>query len=161
MKVLGLGEHIHGKIKDSTLATLGAAAQFGGDVDVLLIGPEAAGAGADAASIAGVSKVLIAADAGLEHELAESVAPLLVKFRDGYDALLASSTTTGRNVAPRVAAGADGRVGRGARRGATRPDPLVPGGAAAGGDLPDPRADRHAQGAACRHRRPRTRRRRS
>ena len=104
MKVLVLGEHVHGKIKDSTLATLGAAAQFGGDVDVLLIGPEAAGAGADAASIAGVSKVLIAADAGLEHELAEAVAPLLVKLMDGYDALLASSTTTGRNVAPRVAA---------------------------------------------------------
>ncbi len=104
MKVLVLGEHHNGKVKDSTLATLGAASQFGGDVDLLLIGPEASGASADAASVAGVSKVLVAADAGLEHELAEAVAPLLAKLMDGYDALLASSTTTGRNVAPRVAA---------------------------------------------------------
>jgi electron transfer flavoprotein alpha subunit len=104
MKVLVLGEHTNGKVKDSTLATLGAAAQFGGEADLLLIGPDAGGASADAASIAGVSRVLVAADAGLDHELAEAVAPLLAKLMDGYDALLASSTTTGRNVAPRVAA---------------------------------------------------------
>ena len=29
MKILVLGEHAHGKVKDSTLATLGAAAKLG------------------------------------------------------------------------------------------------------------------------------------
>jgi electron transfer flavoprotein alpha subunit len=104
MKILVLGEHAHGKVKDSTLATLGAAARLGGETDLLLIGSEAQGAADDARTIAGVSKVLVAADAALDHELAESVAPLLHRLMDGYDVLLASSTTTGRNIAPRVAA---------------------------------------------------------
>jgi electron transfer flavoprotein alpha subunit len=44
MKILVLGEHHNGKVKDSTLATLGAAASLGGDTDLLLIGSEASGA---------------------------------------------------------------------------------------------------------------------
>jgi electron transfer flavoprotein alpha subunit len=104
MKILVLGEHHNGKVKDSTLATLGAAAKLGGDTDLLLIGSEAAGASADAQSVAGVSKVLVAADSALDHELAETVAPLLHRLMESYDVLLASSTTTGRNIAPRVAA---------------------------------------------------------
>ena len=104
MKILVLGEHNDGKVKDSTLATLGAAAKLGGDVDLLLTGSQAQGAAEDAKTIAGVSKVLVAADAALDHELAEAVAPLLARLMDSYDVLLASSTTTGRNIAPRVAA---------------------------------------------------------
>lgn len=104
MKILVLGEHHNGKVKDSTLATLGAAARLGGETDLLLIGSDAQGAATDAQSIAGVAKVLVAADSALDHELAESVAPLLARLMEGYDVLLASSTTTGRNIAPRVAA---------------------------------------------------------
>jgi electron transfer flavoprotein alpha subunit len=104
MKILVLGEHHDGKVKDSTLATLGAAAKLGGETDLLLIGSDAQGASANAATVDGVSKVLVAGDAALDHELAESVAPLLARLMDGYDVLLASSTTTGRNIAPRVAA---------------------------------------------------------
>jgi electron transfer flavoprotein alpha subunit len=104
MKILVLGEHHNDKVKDSTLATLGAAAKLGGDTDLLLIGTQASGAAADAQGIAGVSKVLVAADPALDHELAETVAPLLHRLMEGYDVLLASSTTTGRNIAPRVAA---------------------------------------------------------
>jgi electron transfer flavoprotein alpha subunit len=104
MKILVLGEHNNGKVKDSTLATLGAAAKLGGEAHLLLIGSDAAAAAEDAKTIAGVGKVHFAADAGLDHELAESVAPLVAKLMEGYDVLLASSTTTGRNIAPRVAA---------------------------------------------------------
>ena len=104
MKILVLGEHAHGKVKDSTLATLGAAAALGGEAHLLLIGSDAAAAADDAKTIAGIGKVHVAADAGLDHELAESVAPLVAKLMDSHDVLLASSTTTGRNIAPRVAA---------------------------------------------------------
>ena len=107
MNILVLGEHSHGKVKDSTLATLGAAAKFGGETHLILLGSDAQGASADGASIEGVAKVLVAADPALDHELAESVAPLLARLMEGYDALLASSTTTGRNIAPRVAAHLD------------------------------------------------------
>ena len=77
MKILVLGEHANGKVKDSTLATLGAAAKLGGEAHLLLIGSDAAAAAEDARTIAGVGKVHVAADAALDHELAESVAPLV------------------------------------------------------------------------------------
>ena len=57
-----------------------------------------------AGAIDGVAKVLIADDAAYAHPLAEALAPLLVSLSDGYDALLAPATTTGKNVMPRVAA---------------------------------------------------------
>jgi electron transfer flavoprotein alpha subunit len=104
MKILVLGEHSHGKVKDSTLATLGAAAKLGGEAHLLLIGSEASAAAADAQTISGVTKVHVAADPALDHELAESVAPLVARLMETHDVLLASSTTTGRNIAPRVAA---------------------------------------------------------
>ncbi|GAA4007931.1 FAD-binding protein [Sphingomonas swuensis] len=104
MKILVLGEHANGKVKDSTLATLGAAAKLGGEAHLLLIGSDAATAAEDAKTIAGIGKVHVAADAGLDHELAESVAPLVARLMEMHDVLLASSTTTGRNIAPRVAA---------------------------------------------------------
>ena len=40
----------------------------------------------------------------LEHQLAETVAPVAAKLMDGHDAFLAPATTTGKNIAPRVAA---------------------------------------------------------
>jgi electron transfer flavoprotein alpha subunit len=104
MKILVLGEHHDGKVKDSTLATLGAAAKLGVEADLLLTDSGAPAAADDAKAIGGVSKVLVAADPAFDHELAEAVAPLLARLMDGYDVLLASSTTTGRNIAPRVAA---------------------------------------------------------
>ena len=104
MTILVLGEHHNGKVKDSTLATLGAAAKIGGDVHLLLIGSDAQGAAEDAASIGGVAKVLVAADAALDHELAEAAAPLVARLAADHDHILFASTTTGRNIAPRVAA---------------------------------------------------------
>jgi electron transfer flavoprotein alpha subunit len=104
MTILVLGEHHGGKVKDSTLATLGAAAKIGGEVHLLLTGGEATQAADDAKTISGVAKVLVAADAALDHELAEAVAPVIAQLAANYDYVLFGSTTTGRNIAPRVAA---------------------------------------------------------
>src|SRR3546814_10594806 len=41
------------------------------------------------------------------HGLAENVAPLIAKLMDDHDAFLAPATTTGKNIAPRVAAKLD------------------------------------------------------
>ncbi|PZQ53262.1 MAG: electron transfer flavoprotein subunit alpha, partial [Novosphingobium pentaromativorans] len=57
-----------------------------------------------AAKIAGVAKVHVADNAAYEHALAENVAPLIVDLMGHHDAFLAPATTTGKNVAPRVAA---------------------------------------------------------
>jgi electron transfer flavoprotein alpha subunit len=103
MSVLVLVEHDGSHIKDATLATVTAAAKLG-EVHALVAGNNADGVAQAAAKIAGVAKVHVANSAALEHQLAEAVAPVVAKLMEGYDAFLAPATTTGKNIAPRVAA---------------------------------------------------------
>jgi electron transfer flavoprotein alpha subunit len=103
MTVLVLVEHDGSSIKDATLATVTAAAKLG-EVHALVAGSNVDGAAQAAAKIAGVEKVLVADASHLDHELAESVAPVAAKLMEGYDAFVAPATTTGKNIAPRVAA---------------------------------------------------------
>jgi len=102
MSVLVLVEHDGGHIKDATLATVTAASKLG-EVHALVAGGSDAVAQA-AAKIARVAKVHAANSPALEHQLAEAVAPVVAKLMEGHDAFLAAATTTGKNIAPRVAA---------------------------------------------------------
>lgn len=103
MSVLVWVEHDNVSVKDATLSAVTAAAKLG-DVVALVAGQGAQGAADAAAKIAGVSKVLLADDAAYGHALAENVAPLVAELMAGYDAFVAPATTTGKNIAPRVAA---------------------------------------------------------
>jgi electron transfer flavoprotein alpha subunit len=104
MAALVIAEHDNLSIKGATLNTVTAALQCGGDVHVLVAGNGAAGAAAAAAQIAGVSKVLHADTATLDHGLAENVAAQVVAVASSYSHLLFPATAAGKNVAPRVAA---------------------------------------------------------
>ncbi len=104
MAALVIAEHDNATIKGATLNTVTAALACGGDVHVLVAGVNAAGAAAAAAQIAGVSKVLHADAAGLDHGLAETVAAQVVAVAQQYSHLLFPATAAGKNVAPRVAA---------------------------------------------------------
>jgi electron transfer flavoprotein alpha subunit len=105
MTALVLVEHEGGAVKDPTLAAVTAAGKLGA-VHALVAGEpgEARAAAEAAAKIVGVEKVLLAADAAYAHGLAECVAPLAAQLMAGYDAFVAPATTTGKNIAPRVAA---------------------------------------------------------
>jgi electron transfer flavoprotein alpha subunit len=103
MSVLVLVEHDGSHIKDATLATVTAAAKLG-DVNALVLGSNVDGVAQAAAKIAGVSKVYAASAPALEHQLAEAAAPIVAKLMESHDAFLAPATTTGKNIAPRVAA---------------------------------------------------------
>jgi len=103
MSVLVLVEHDGKSIKDATLATVTAASKLG-EVHALVAGSNADAVAQAAAKIAGVSKVYIANAPSLEHQLAEAVAPVAAKLMDNHDAFVAPATTTGKNIAPRVAA---------------------------------------------------------
>ena len=104
MTALVLVEHENGALKDATLAAVTAAGQLG-TVHALVAGDAGAHSVAEAvARIAGVEKVLLAADAAYAHMLPENVAPLAAQLMSGYDAFVAPATTTGKNIAPRVAA---------------------------------------------------------
>ncbi|MGZ3198157.1 MAG: electron transfer flavoprotein subunit alpha/FixB family protein, partial [Croceibacterium sp.] len=103
MKTLVLVEHDNQHLKDATLATVTAAAKLG-EVHLLVAGKGCRAVAEAAATIAGVGKVHLADDPTYEHQLAENVAPLVVALMASHDAFLAPATTTGKNVAPRVAA---------------------------------------------------------
>jgi electron transfer flavoprotein alpha subunit len=104
MTTLLLAEHDNKSLKDSTNKALTAAKALGSDVHVLVAGKDARGVADAAAKLDGVGKVLIAEGASYEHMLAEPLAALIVSLAPGYDAIVAASTTTGKNVLPRVAA---------------------------------------------------------
>ena len=104
MAVLLLAEHDNKTLAPATAKALAAAKEFGGDVDILIAGENASSVADAAARLLGVRKVLLADAPQLSQRLAEEVANLIVPLMQGYDVLLAPSTTMGKNVAPRVAA---------------------------------------------------------
>lgn len=108
MSVLVIAEYDNQSLKAATLNTVTAAQQLSekgaGDVVVLVAGANCAAAGDAAAQIAGVSRVLVAEDAGLEHGLAENLAAVVTDIAGDYSHILAPATTFGKNFMPRVAA---------------------------------------------------------
>lgn len=103
MKTLVWVEHDNKSVKDATLAVVTAAGKLG-EVHLLVAGEGCAAVADEAAKIAGVSKVHLADDPAYGHALPENVAPLVAQIMGHHDAFLAPATTTGKNLAPRVAA---------------------------------------------------------
>ncbi|MDK1286754.1 electron transfer flavoprotein subunit alpha/FixB family protein [Pseudoalteromonas umbrosa] len=104
MSVLVIAEHENGVLKPETAKVITAAVKIGGDVDVLVAGSNVAAAADSVAGIAGVTSVKLVDDANFEHQLAENTADLVVELAGGYSHILASASTTGKNILPRVAA---------------------------------------------------------
>ncbi|WP_291821423.1 FAD-binding protein [Bosea sp. (in: a-proteobacteria)] len=104
MATLLIAEHDNAAIKDATNKALTAAKALGAPVHILVAGEGTKAAADAAAKLDGVEKVLLADAASYGHNLAEPLAALIVKLAEGYDAIVAPSTTTGKNVLPRVAA---------------------------------------------------------
>jgi electron transfer flavoprotein alpha subunit len=104
MTALLLAEHDNKTLKDATHKALTAAKALGGDTHVLVAGKDCRAVADAAAKLAGVAKVLLADAAAYEHMLAEPVAALIVSLAPAYEAIVGASTTTAKNVMPRVAA---------------------------------------------------------
>lgn len=104
MTILLLAETAKGALAPSTAKALTAAREIGGPVHILVAGPGLRAAADQAAKLSGVDKVLYAEDAACDHQLAEPVAALIVSLAGGYDVILAPSTSTTKNILPRVAA---------------------------------------------------------
>ena len=107
MTVLVIAEHDNASVKAATLNTVAAAAKFGTEVHVLVAGKDVSAAAAQAAQIAGVSKVLAADGDSLADQLAENVAEQVLAVAGDYSHILFPATASGKNVAPRVAAKLD------------------------------------------------------
>ncbi len=107
MAVLVIADHTNAALGEATAKVVAAAQKIGGDIDVLVAGQGAQGAADAAAKLDGVRKVLLAQSDALGHQLAEAVTDTVVGLAGGYDAILAPSTSAGKNFAPRIAAKLD------------------------------------------------------
>ncbi|HEY2929398.1 electron transfer flavoprotein subunit alpha/FixB family protein [Piscinibacter sp.] len=107
MAILVIAEHDQGPIKGATRAAVSAALQIGADVHLLVAGHQCGSAVAEAASIAGVTRVLVADAPTYAHPLAEGLADLVVGLARDYGHVLAGATAVGKNFMPRVAAQLD------------------------------------------------------
>ncbi|MFZ5750734.1 MAG: electron transfer flavoprotein subunit alpha/FixB family protein [Pseudomonadota bacterium] len=104
MAVLLLAEVTNGHLATDTVAKTLTAVKALGEVHVLVAGEGGDAAAAEAATLAGVSKVLFAGDHALCHGMAEATAALVVSLAQGYSHICAGSTAFSKSVLPRVAA---------------------------------------------------------
>ncbi len=107
MSVLVIAEHDNAQLKGATLNVIAAAQKIGGDIHVLVMGAGAQAAASQAAKAAGVAKVILAEGASLAEGLAENLAAQVLGLASGYSHILFAATSSGKNVAPRVAAKLD------------------------------------------------------
>ena len=103
MSVLVIAEHENGTLIGSTLNTITAAQQIGGNIDILVAGNDCSAA-QSASSVAGINRVLTSEDAVFTGHLAENMATLVVALANNYSHVLAPATTFGKNFMPRAAA---------------------------------------------------------
>jgi electron transfer flavoprotein alpha subunit len=104
MTVLVIAEYQQQQLQASTLTVVSAALQIDHDVHVLLMGYDLTGAANVAATISGVSKVLVADDAVFANQLAENLTSQVLSIAKNYTHLLVAASANGKNIMPRIAA---------------------------------------------------------
>lgn len=107
MSILIIAEHDNASLRKSTLNTVTAAQQIGGDIHIAVLGAGIAGAAGAAAAVAGVTKVLTFDDATLANQTSEAIAAQVLSIASNYSHILAPATSIGKSVLPRVAAKLD------------------------------------------------------
>jgi len=104
MSILILAEHDNAVLNAATLNSVTAALEIGGDIDLLVAGKDCGTVADQAAEVANVRKVLYADENAYQFGLAENVALLVAEQSAEYSHILATATTSAKNIMPRVAA---------------------------------------------------------
>jgi electron transfer flavoprotein alpha subunit len=104
MSVLVLAEHNDGQLAEATLHAITAAKALDDALDVLVAGHQCAAVAEATAKVPGVARVLQVEHPAYAAPVAEDLALLLKQLAPAYGAILAASTTHGKNVMPRLAA---------------------------------------------------------
>ena len=107
MSILVIAEHDNNELKVSTLNTITAASEIGGDVSVLVVGSDSSSVAEQASKISGINSVIHVDDPIYKNFLAEDFGNLVTSVADGFSYILAPATTFGKNFLPRVAAKLD------------------------------------------------------
>ena len=104
MTILILAEHDNSELRPATLNAVTAAKELGGEIEILVAGSGCDAAANSASKIDGVTKILIADSDEYANALAENVATLVSNIAENYSHILATATTSAKNIMPRVAA---------------------------------------------------------
>src|SRR5690554_186901 len=104
-KVLIVAEHLDGKLNGSTAKCVTAAQALSPEaIDVVVFAADPAAVAAEAAQVAGVSRVLTVAGEANANFIVQVLAPQLAKLADGYSHVFGPSSTFGKDLMPCVAA---------------------------------------------------------
>tara|TARA_B100000927_G_scaffold291640_1_gene295050 strand:- start:8920 stop:9849 length:930 start_codon:yes stop_codon:yes gene_type:complete len=103
MKTLVIVEHDNENISSSTLCAVSAAQKLGQDVD-LLVASSTNNIAEKAQKIMGISKVLNFVGDNFKNEIAEDLTACVLEVSQHYNFFVASSSTTGKNLMPRISA---------------------------------------------------------
>ena len=104
-KILIVAEHDGTKLNQSTAKCVSCAKGIaGGEITIAVFASSGAAIAAQAASIAGVSRVLQVDHASSAHALASAIAPQVVAIAGPYSHVFGPSTTFGKDLMPRIAA---------------------------------------------------------
>lgn len=104
MTTLLVADVVKGQLGDAVAKVMTAAAAIEAPIHILVAGKDCSTAADVASKLEGVEKVLLAESDAYENHLAENMAALIVSLADGYEHIVASATTTSKNIMPRVAA---------------------------------------------------------
>ena len=104
MSILVIAEHDNAQLSVATLNSVTAASEIGGEIDLLVAGESCQTVAEQASKVAGVKTVFVADNPAYDHFLAENIAPLVAEIGTSYTHILATATTTGKNLMPCVAA---------------------------------------------------------
>ncbi len=106
MKTLVIAEHDNQQLAAVTLNLVQAASRLGGNIDILVAGEQCQAVAEQAAQISGVHEVVKVEAGHYASQLAEELALLVETLvrEHGYQAVVAPSSSFGKNLSPRVAA---------------------------------------------------------
>ena len=104
MAVLLVATHDNAHLDDGVAKSVTAARAMGGEIHALVAGQGCVAVAVAVAKLDGVARVIHVEGEQYAHALAEPVADLVVKLAGDYEHIVFPADTTGKNVAPRVAA---------------------------------------------------------
>ena len=104
-KILIIAEHLNGQLNQSTAKCVSCASKIAGaSIDIVVLAADPAPIAAQAAAIAGVSRVRTIANAANANAIAAIYAPQVVAIASDYTHVFGASTTVGKDLMPRIAA---------------------------------------------------------
>ena len=104
-KILVIAEHDGSKLNPATAKCVACASAIpGADITVLVLAASAGAVAAQAASIAGVKRVVTLESPAFTQALAAVIAPAVVSVAGDYSHVFGPSTTFGKDLMPRIAA---------------------------------------------------------